>query len=407
MINRFSFLNQSNIHIFKRLLSTHQAAAPPVLSERQGQAHIFTLNRPKALNALNWEMVNQLHPLYTSLEQDARAGLASAPSVVVLRGSGAKAFCAGGDVVEITTAPASARKVHFFRDEYRLIYGISRMLLPHVSVIDGITMGGGCGVSLNGAFRVATERTTLAMPEASIGFFCDVGGSHFLSRLSPALPGLAPYLGLTAGRLSGADVFHAGLATHFVRSERVEALVAALAGLRRAEGAGGDEGARRARLHGDVREVLAQFQEREVPDVSFRGDLPAIKEAFEVGSLEHVVVRLTEMSARTADPHHAWAQKTLKKVMAGSPTSLRIIWEQLHQGRHWNLAETLQREYNIAQAYMSREFTSDFIEGVRAVLVDKDNAPKWNPVHLSDTSHTYAMRFFDYQKELIELKPFC
>lgn len=205
-----------------------EMAAPPeaeVLQQQHGQLAVAVLNRPRALNALNVSMIEDLYGVYRSWH--------SSPAVasILLKGAGGKAFCAGGDVKAVAEAGRSgntAAALRFFKSEYKLNYLIARLDKPHVALIDGITMGGGAGLSVHGTFRVATERTLFAMPECAIGLFPDVGGSHFLPRLPGAL-GL--YLGLTGARLHGVDVRHAGLATHFVPSRLVPDLEHALAQL--------------------------------------------------------------------------------------------------------------------------------------------------------------------------------
>jgi enoyl-CoA hydratase/carnithine racemase len=379
------------------------AVDAPIKYERQGRAHVVELHRPRALNALSWEMVDIMRRIYTGIEQQAVAG-APTGDVVVLRGSGHKAFCAGGDVVQITTAPPEAQTVHFFRDKYQLDYGIATLRTPHVSLIDGITMGGGCGVAINGAYRVATERTMLAMPEAGIGFFCDVGGSHFLPRLNPAYPGLAAFLGLTAGRLQGGDVYHAGFATHFVPSAALPDLVTALQGLD-VSGTASTRGtaAWTAAAHQAVQQTLARFHQTP-PPLTLTPLLPVLRDCFQTASLETTLAQLEKVANGNNEGTAAqWAASARQKMQAHSPTSLRIIWEQLHQGATWDLREALRREYNIAQAYMSLRLTADFKEGVRAVLIDKDNRPAWRPADLREATPAYAMKFLDFEQETLAL----
>ncbi|KAJ1372737.1 hypothetical protein KIN20_034973 [Parelaphostrongylus tenuis] len=211
--------------IFRRLLrikSSELCRMPPmsttsmseIIIEEEGSKRILTLNRPKALNALSLSMVREIYP---QLKKWDGAGDVN---MIILKGSGEKAFCAGGDVLAVTKSAKEAANggtstVHkdFFREEYRLNHLIGSLSKTFVAFIDGIVMGGGCGLSVNGRFRVGTERTMLAMPETALGLFPDVGGSYFLSRLKDNL-GL--YLALTGYRLHGADAYHAGLATHYV-----------------------------------------------------------------------------------------------------------------------------------------------------------------------------------------------
>src|SRR4051812_146539 len=196
-----------------------------ILFGREGGGATVTLNRPQALNAFTLDMYRRFDPMLRAWADD--------PSIraVLIRGAGERAFCAGGDVRAIYEAGRGlsgdrALTSTFFREEYELIRRIHRYLKPYVAIIDGITMGGGAGVSVNGAYRVATERTMLAMPETGIGLFPDVGATRFLN-LCPGQIGR--YLGLTGARVGAADSLYCGFATHFVPREQLPALVAALA----------------------------------------------------------------------------------------------------------------------------------------------------------------------------------
>ena len=192
--------------------------------DRMGGAAILTINRPQALNALTLANYRRMAP--------ALRAWASDPSVhaVVVRGAGERAFCAGGDVRAVYEAGRGISgdpdlPAIFFREEYELIRCIHRFPKPYIAIIDGITMGGGAGISVNGAYRIATERTLFAMPETAIGLFPDVGATRFLNRC----PGyVGRYLGLTGARLGAADALYCGFATHFVPHDRIAELVAAL-----------------------------------------------------------------------------------------------------------------------------------------------------------------------------------
>ncbi|KAH6930159.1 hypothetical protein HPB50_011076 [Hyalomma asiaticum] len=186
-----------------------------VLLEKVGNKGVITLNRPKALNALSLEMIRQIYPVLKKWDTDPEMKM-----VIIKAAPGSKAFCAGGDVkaIAMTQGTESALRDAFFREEYRLNNLIASLTVPYVALVDGITMGGGVGLSVHGTFRVATERTVFAMPETAIGFFPDVGGSYVL----PRLPGkLGLYLGLTGQRMIGWDVLKGRIATHFSSSQRV------------------------------------------------------------------------------------------------------------------------------------------------------------------------------------------
>ena len=179
---------------------------------------VITLNRPKSLNALNLPMINEMYPVLKKWSQENL-------DMVIIEGAGTKAFCAGGDVVAVTSAPQEIRgtekQTEFFKKEYQLNHLIGTLSIPYVALIDGITMGGGVGLSVHGKYRVATEHTLFAMPETGIGLFPDVGGSFFMPKLKG---GLGMYLALTGYRLKGADCVHAGIATHICKQQEIENL---------------------------------------------------------------------------------------------------------------------------------------------------------------------------------------
>ncbi|XP_054686638.1 3-hydroxyisobutyryl-CoA hydrolase, mitochondrial isoform X4 [Grus americana] len=298
-------------------MSKHTDSTAEVLLEKRGGAGIITLNRPKALNALNLSMIQQIYPQIKTWEQDPETFL------IIIKGTGGKAFCAGGDIRAITDAGKVGDRLaqDFFRGEYMLNNAIGMCKKPYVALIDGITMGGGVGLSVHGHFRVATEKTLFAMPETAIGLFPDVGGGYFLPRLSGKI---GYYLALTGFRLKGRDVLKAGIATHFVDSEKLPAL---------------------------------------------EKDLIALKSP----STENI-----------ADLLNSYHVKTINKM---SPTSLKITLRQLREGASMSLQDVLTMEYRLSQACMRGH---DFYEGVRAVLIDKDQSPKWKPAALEEVSDEFV-----------------
>uniref|UniRef100_A0A8C7FKH0 3-hydroxyisobutyryl-CoA hydrolase n=1 Tax=Oncorhynchus kisutch TaxID=8019 RepID=A0A8C7FKH0_ONCKI len=313
----FRFRSLCRLQRIRGQMMTSQAGAE-ILVEKVGNAGVITLNRPKALNALNMNMIRLMYPQLKKWETDNET------DIVIVKGAGGKAFCAGGDIRAVTEAGkiGDALAKNFFREEYILNNTIGTYQKPYVALIDGITMGGGVGLSVHGRFRVATEKTLFAMPETAIGLFPDVGGGYFLPRLQGQL-GL--FLALTGFRLKGRDVQRAGVASHFVESQKVLlALEKELVDLKTPS-------------IEDVSRVLDSYQKR-------------------VGCL------------------------TLAKM---SPTSLKITFKQLQAGGTMSLQEVLVMEYRLSQACMKG---SDFYEGVRAVLVDKDHSPKWSPSTLKEVS---------------------
>ncbi|WP_029010035.1 enoyl-CoA hydratase/isomerase family protein [Azospirillum halopraeferens] len=320
---------------------------PTVLFETVGAVGRITLNRPRGLNALTLEQIRQIDPALRRWAADP------AVAAVVIEGAGEKAFCAGGDIRALFDASAAGDRAAletFFREEYRLNRLIHTYPKPYVALIDGITMGGGVGLSVHGRFRVATERTLFAMPETGIGFFPDVGGTHFL----PRCPGeLGLYLGLTGARLKTADAHYAGVSTHVVPSTGLAALVGELAELHRADDAA-------------VRAVLDRHHRDPGPaPVAARQAL--IDRLFAGATLHDVLAAL----AGCDDP---WAAETLATLKTKSPWGMAVTFRQLRRGAGLPFDEAMRLEYRMAPR---GALDPDFREGVRAVIVDKDNAPRW------------------------------
>jgi enoyl-CoA hydratase len=345
--------------------------ADDILFGREGHVATVTLNRPQALNAFTLGMYRHFDPMLHGWADDPEI------HAVLVRGAGERAFCAGGDVRAIYEAGRGisgdrALTSVFFREEYELIRRIHRYPKPYVAIIDGITMGGGAGVSVNGAFRVATERTMLAMPETGIGLFPDVGATRFLNRC----PGqIGRYLGLTGARVGGADALYCGFATHFVPRERLPALVAALARVDDCERS--------------VEQILAGFATDPGP-APIATRQAAIDRCFARATVEAVLDALArEASGGGADAE--WAADTHTGLLTKSPTSLKITLRQLIVGHRFDIEEALALEYRLTQHVMAAH---DFYEGVRAVLVDKDQQPRWEPATLAAVDEPMVEAYF-------------
>jgi enoyl-CoA hydratase len=346
-----------------------------ILLGREGGLATLVINRPKALNALTLENYRRFDPALRAWAADPST------HAVVVRGAGERAFCAGGDVRAVyeagrgITGDPSLTAV-FFREEYELIRRIHRFPKPYIAVIDGITMGGGAGISVNGAYRIATERTLFAMPETAIGLFPDVGATRFLNRC----PGqVGRYLGLTGARLGAADTLYCGFATHFVPCDRVAELV--------------DEfgrvvwGARGERDRIDA--TFARFAKDPglAPLAALR---PAIDRCFAGGSVEEILDTLAA-EATAGGAHAGWAAETREGLLTRSPTSLKITLRQLMIGRDYDLEAALALEYRLTQHVMAAH---DFYEGVRAMLIDKDQDPRWRPATLVEVSDDIVEAYF-------------
>ena len=333
-----------------------------VLVARHGRVLSCTLNRPRSLNALTLEMVRELRGVLGAFATDAHC------RVLVLRGAGGKAFCAGGDMKALAqdARAGGALARSFFAEEYNLNAAIAELDRPQVSVWDGIVMGGGAGLSVHGRFRVATERTLFAMPEGAIGFFPDVGASRFLNDL----PGNAgTYLALSGARIGASDACALGLATHFVPASRVGVgeLEDALANC-----------ATESEVDARLRDLAAGAQ----PPAPADGAQPlaphrgAIERCFGQGSVSAIV--------RALDGERSeWAVQASRALRRQSPTSLVLTLHLLRQGAREPLRECLAREYTLAALLTAPPAAtgpaSDFFEGVRAVLVDKDQRPACHP----------------------------
>jgi len=317
---------------------------------------VLTLNRPQALNALNRGMALAVHRALFEAAADPDVEL------VVIEGAGDRAFCAGGDVALLGREGREDRALWegFFHDEYRMNQAIARLSMPYVALLDGITMGGGVGLSIHGPFRVATERTMFAMPETGIGLIPDVGGTHAL----PRLPGeIGTWAALTGARLKAADCIYAGIATHFVPSERLDVL----------------------------RDLLATAEES-VEDVLGALDAPAGEAPLEVlreGIDFHFSHDTVEDILASLDGGDDWAREQAAIIRRMSPTSCKLTLLGLRMGAGVEIEDALVTEYRMVCAIRHGH---DFYEGIRAQLIDKDRNPKWNPATLEDVSEDEVAR---------------
>jgi len=356
------------------------SATDDILLEQRGGLGIVTLNRPKALNTLSLAMYRVMDPKLLEWGRDP------AVRAIVVRGAGDRAFCAGGDVRAIYDARAHPQdrpgdyKADFFREEYRLIERVHRFPKPYIALMDGIAMGGGMGMSVNGSHRVATERSLCAMPEVHIGLFPDVGATRYLN-LCPGRVGL--YLALTGERIKAADMLYCGFATHYVPHERIADLTEALAGL---EWRAGEERAQ-------VDAVLGRYHESAgaPPLASLRAQ---IDRCFAGGSVEAILEALAKEDSD-------WAHETRATMERASPISLKITFHQMKLGEAGVDIETaLALEYRMTQHAMAAH---DFFEGIRAVLVDKDQKPRWEHASVSEIGEQEVARYFESlgERELV------
>ncbi len=325
----------------------------------EGKSGVVTLNRERALNALTVGMVRSLDAQLRAWETDHRV------KRIIIEGAGDKAFCAGGDIRQLYDwgLAMDPRFLDFYREEYLLNTYIKHYPKPYVALLDGIVMGGGVGVSVHGSHRIVTEATIFAMPETGIGLFPDVGGTYFLPRC-PGETGM--YIGLTGARLKAGDTMYAGVGTHFVPKERLPDLKRAL------------------KTFADVDEAIQQYAQAVDPE-TFGRHRGAIDRHFLQNSAEDVLASLKSNPSE-------WAQKQAAVVASKSPTSQKICHRQLRDGLTLDFNACMRLEYRI----VNRVFTGhDFFEGTRAVVIDKDMAPQWQPASLSAVRNEDINAYFE------------
>jgi 3-hydroxyisobutyryl-CoA hydrolase len=345
------------------------------------------LNRPKKLNSLNGSMARKIIP---RLQEWAKSELAG---VVIMKGNG-RAFCAGGDVAALaewnkTGAEGQQKSSDYFGLEYKLDHLIATYNKPYVAFMDGITMGGGVGLSIHAPFRIATENTIFAMPETTIGFFPDVGASFFLPRMDGAM---GTYLALTSDQLKGVDVFYHGVATHFIHSSTLQQLESRLAELQFPDFM--TEHQRHFIINATIEEYSTGLPATK-PQIS--GQLrKTIDRVFhhEQASIQAILGSLAEVrdSSQSSEELKAWANKTIDTLHTRSPIAVAVTLQQMRVGRNWSISETFQREYDIASHFMAHP---DFVEGVTARLIErKKERPNWQPNKLEDVTPEDVNAFF-------------
>lgn len=329
--------------------------------EVAGGLGIVTLNRPKALNAVTLEMVHALDAQLREWEDD------DGVLAVMIRSTSERAFAAGGDIRRLYDAGRSGDRytAAFFRDEYTLDWRIFHYPKPYVALMSGVTMGGGVGISIHGSHRVVTEATVFAMPETGIGFFPDVGATYFLPRLPGAL---GVYLAMTGARLGGADCVYAGVGTHYMPSERLPQLASNLL----APNFPADD---LEAAHAAVTVAIERLSEN-AGTAPIEVHRRVIDGCFSADTVEEILERLDADGG-------AWAAKAAATMRRRSPLALKVAREQVRRGVRLDLDASLALEFRVSQAFMAGH---DFFEGVRATILDKDNAPRWSPARLEDVT---------------------
>ena len=338
-----------------------------VLTEIRGGVGYITLNRPKALHALNLEMCQAILAALRAWRDDNAVDM-----VMIDHAADTRGFCAGGDIVMLRNSGMAdgAEARAFFAEEYRMNAAIKAFPKPYLAIMDGVTMGGGVGLSVHGSHRIATERTLFAMPETGIGLFPDVGGGWFLPRLRGEL---GTWLALTGARLKGSDVAAVRVATHYVPSELIPNLKKQIA---EADFSGGAA---------EMLNVILSRMSHTVPAPSYSEHMAVMDACFGGNSAEAIVAAL-----RADDGE--WAGAQADAIESKSPETVKVALRQVRDGAACETFEdNMAMEYRIG---WRKVCSPDFIEGVRAVVVDKDHAPKWSPATLEGMSDDYVATFF-------------
>ena len=357
------------------------------------------LNRPKKLNSLNSSMARKILPRLREWEKSQMA------NVIMITGAGSKAFCAGGDVAELAkqnaTKEGQQKSTDYFALEYQLDHLIATYSKPYIAVMDGITMGGGVGLSVHAPFRIATEKTVFAMPETTIGFFPDVGGSFFLPRLDGEI---GTYLALTSERLHGVQAFYAGIATHYIDSSVLAPLTTRLSELVFHDYSSLPD--RLKLVNSTIAEFVSSLPSPDSYEAAKNGDISgtlreAIDVCFKYNNMEEIISAVEKETSSSNQRIAEWAKATVKTFGIRSPTSLKVTLQQLRLGKTWDISETFVREHQMAGHFMAHP---DFTEGVSARLINKPpTAPTWQPDSLSGVSEEEVSKFFSEMEGLEEM----
>lgn len=330
-----------------------------IIFEKRGLAGIVTLSRVDVLNALSHQMILALSLALKAWEHDSEVRR------IVVKGEG-RAFCAGGDILGLYKAgKAGTPDYRLFFDEYRLNAYIARYPKPYISLIDGIVMGGGVGISVHGSHRVLSEKAIFAMPEVGIGFFPDVGGSYFLPRIKGHF---GRYLALTGERIRWGDAMQVGIGTHAVASERLPDLLDHLVSSKDLDG------------------VFADFEQH--PQAETKTETyELINNHFAGDKLDAIIANLTT-AANAGDENSA---NMLKTMLKRSPTSIRVAFRQMIEGARLTMDECMRMEFRIVNRMLTGH---DFYEGIRAAVVDRTSPPQWSPEALEQVTPAMIAPYF-------------
>ena len=363
-----------NAKPFSTILNSPDAKV--IFEQHSSDIFEFKLNNNKTLNAVDFDMLSLL-------EQQLRVwNDGDAPRVAMISGTGGKAFCAGGDIVSLYNAkkgdgdPKILRE--FFHQEYKVDYNLSKMKPLQVSIWNGFVMGGGVGVSVHAPIRIATDNSVFAMPETGIGLFTDVGASYFLSRVKGNI-NLGLYLGLTGHRLKAKDLVKWGVATHFVPADKIQDMKEDLV-----------KNVCKDSSDKYIESIIAQHQDITGCDEPIE-NLDKINEIFsDEGGFKQLFNRLHSDNSD-------FGSATRKQLKSMSPLSMGVTYEAIKRGKNINLRQAFEMEFKLAQGFMNH---TEFFEGVRALLVEKDRNPKWKHNSIVDLQWSEVEEFFNRDDQI-------
>ena len=402
-----SYNNQSTI-IFIRTMSTTKSTSsssssapstppsePEIIFHRDGSIMKINLNRPRALNSLSLNMIRLFEQTIPTWYHPKHS-----LSCIIMQGNGGKAFCAGGDIKQIMNGkneinPQTGRNNQdaFFREEYIVDYRLAELTksIPIIALWDGTVMGGGLGISINSSFRIATEKTVFAMPETAIGLIPDVGGSYFLPRVRPNI-NFGRYLALTGVRVTGADTVHTGLATHYIPSKDLSLVMEQIQQKLKLETSANN-------AHAIISQLLQPYTTNLPANSYSSDDLEKINTCFSKSTVEDIITTVQEIfplpstsSSSSVPPKKSVINDAVHSLSRLCPTSLKLTYQQLNYGSKLSLADCYKMELRLVKRLVNDG--TDFYEGVRALLIDKDNKPKWNPNQLNNITNEYIQSFF-------------
>lgn len=336
-----------------------------ILTSVEGGLGIITLNRPKAVNALSYNMIGLMDEALTEFEHN------DAVHAVLVRGAGERGLCSGGDVVSLHDGAANndlAQVDPFFREEYLLDHRIAVYPKPYIAIMNGLVLGGGVGIAAAGSHRVATDSTKLGMPEVGIGFSPDVGGPFYLAN-APA--NIGNYMALTGISISGADAVYVNMADYFVADDRIDQLVQRLQGITSPI---------------QVDDVLGEFHESTTAPLASAAHW--IESAFSGDTVETII----DSVQASVDDGNELARKALAALQRNSPTGMKVALEAVRRAKTKSLAQTLVQDFRTT---MNAVAGTELAEGIRAQLIDKDRNPQWSPATLQEVTETTVKNFFE------------